>query len=167
MTKARTIKGPSARNSEYLTVQSGSTGNWFPVRLDMKAKRFAKDVVTAIRDGKILGIRAGTGAHRVIGIWAVVVENRVFVRSWSLKDRGWYRTLQEEPVGIVEVDGRQIPVRAVFTKSERLKKAVDRAYAEKFNTPGSKIFVQGFARSKKRRDSTTELVMGETKMGKG
>jgi len=124
----------------------------------MKAKLFAKDVVTAIRDSKILGIRAGTGTHRIIGIWAVVVENRVFVRSWTLKDRGWYRTLQEEPVGIIEVDGRKIPVRAAFTRSERLKKAVDRAYAEKYHTPGSKHFVQGFARSKRRRDSTTELV---------
>jgi len=124
----------------------------------MKAKLFSKDIVTAIRDGKILGIRAGTGAHRIIGIWAVVVENRVFVRSWDLKDSGWYHTLREEPVGIIEVDGRKIPFRAAFTRSERLKKAVDRAYAEKYPTPGSKHYVQGFARSKKRRDSTTELL---------
>jgi hypothetical protein len=67
----------------------------------------------------------------------------------------------EEPVGVIEVDGREIPVRAVFTRSERLKTAVDRAYAEKYNTPGSRHYVQGFARSKKRRDTTTELVLGE------
>ena len=121
-------------------------------------RRFPKEVVAAIRDGKILGIRAGTKAHRVIGIWAVVVENRVFVRSWSLKERSWYRTFLEEPVGVIEIDDRQIPVRAVFTRSERLKTAVDKAYAEKFNTKGSRHFVQGFARSKQRRDTTTELV---------
>ena len=127
----------------------------------MKAKRgFAKDVVTAIRDGKVLGIRAGTKPHRIIGIWAVVVENRVFVRSWSLKQRSWYRTFLEEPRGIIVVDRREIPVRAVFTRSERLKTAVDRAYREKFNTAGSLHFVRGFAH-KKRRDTTTELVPGE------
>lgn len=125
----------------------------------MKAKvRFPKEVVTAIRNSKILGIRAGTKPHRIIGIWAVVVENRVFVRSWGVKENGWYRTMVEEPRGAIEVAGREIPVRTVFTRSERLKKAVDRAYAEKFNTPGSKHFVQGFARSKKRRDTTTELL---------
>jgi hypothetical protein len=124
----------------------------------MKAKRgFPKEVVTAIRDGKILGIRAGTKPHRIIGIWAVVVENCVFVRSWSLKERSWYRAFLEEPVGVIEVDGREIPVRAVFTRSERLKTAVDRAYREKYNTPGSLHYVRGFAR-KKRRDTTTELV---------
>ena len=54
----------------------------------MKPKtRFPKDVIATIHEAKILGIRAGTKPHRVIGIWAVVVENRVFVRSWSLKER--------------------------------------------------------------------------------
>ena len=118
--------------------------------------RFPKEVLAAIRDAKILGIRAGTKPHRIIGIWAVVVENRVFVRSWSLKERSWYRTFLEDPVGVIEVDDRKIPVRAVFTRSERLKTAVDRAYAEKFNTKGSLHFVEGF-KEKTRRDTTTEL----------
>lgn len=124
----------------------------------MKTKRhFPKTILGAIRDGRTLGIRAGTKAHRIIGIWAVVVEGRVFVRSWSLKPRSWYRTFREDPRGAIEVDGREIPVRAVFTRSERLKTAVDRAYAEKFPTPGSRHFVEGF-KEKKRRDTTTELV---------
>ena len=124
----------------------------------MKAKRsFPKRVLTAIRDSMVVGIRAGTEPHRIIGIWAVVVEGRVFVRSWSLKPRSWYRTFLEEPRGTIEVNGREIPIRAVFTRSERLKQAVDRAYGEKYNTPGSRHFVRGFAH-KKRRDTTTELV---------
>ena len=129
------------------------------------SKRFSKPIAAAIRDGKILGIRAGMKPHRIIGIWAVVVENRVFVRSWSLKPRSWWRTFLEEPVGVIEVDGREIPVRAVFTRSERLKTAVDRAYAEKYNTPGSRQFVEGL-KEKKRRDTTTELVPGMQR-GKG
>ena len=124
----------------------------------MKSKRrFPQDVVSSIRDEKILGIRTGSKPHRIIGIWAVVVEGRVFVRSWSLKPRSWYRTLLEEPRGIIVVATREIPVRPVFTRSERLKKLVDRAYAEKFPTPGSRHFVEGF-KEKKRRDTTTELV---------
>jgi hypothetical protein len=121
------------------------------------SNRFSKAIVSAIRDGKILGIRAGTKPHRIIGIWAVVVEGRVFVRSYSLKPRSWYRTFLEEPRGIIEVDGRQIRVRPIFTRSERLKTAVDHAYAEKFPTPGSRHFVEGF-KEKQRRDTTTELV---------
>src|SRR5262249_14053252 len=85
------------------------------------AKRgFPNRVVDAVDEGKILGIRAGTAPHRTIGIWAVVVEGRVFVRSWSLKPRSWWRTFLEEPRGIIEIGGRKIEVRAVQTRSERL-----------------------------------------------
>ena len=123
----------------------------------MKAKRFPSNILKTIRDEKILGIRAGMKPHRVIGIWSVVVEGRVFVRSWSMKPRSWYRTFLEEPRGIIVVNDREIPIRAVNTRSERLKDAVTHAYREKFNTPGSLHFVKGFA-LKKRRDTTTELV---------
>jgi hypothetical protein len=118
---------------------------------------FAADIVAAIRDGKILGIRAGTERHRIIGIWAVVVEGRVFVRSWSLKPRSWYRTFLETPRGIIQVGDRQIPIRAVFTRSEGLKAAIDRAYLKKFNTRGSIKFARDLGRQKS-RDTTTELV---------
>ena len=113
--------------------------------------------MAAIRDGKILGIRAGSQPHRFIGIWAVVVEGRVFVRSWSLKARSWYRAFLEEPRGAINVDGRELPVRAVRTRSERLKDAVDRAYLEKYKTPGSIKYARDMGR-KKSRDTTTELV---------
>jgi hypothetical protein len=121
------------------------------------AKKFPKPIVDAIHEAKILGIRAGTKPHRIIGIWAVVVEGRVFVRSYSLKPRSWWRTFHDEPRGVIEVNGQKIKVRPVFTRSERLKKLVDRAYAEKFPTPGSRVFVEGF-KEKNRRDTTTELV---------
>jgi hypothetical protein len=120
-------------------------------------RRFPPKVLAAIRDGKILGIRAGSKAHRVIGIWAVVVEGRVFVRSWSLKPRSWFRTFQDEPRGIVVVAGRKIPVRAVLTRSERLKDAVSRAYLEKYDTPGSAKYARDLGRAKSRA-TTTELV---------
>jgi hypothetical protein len=124
----------------------------------MKAKRhFTGKTLAAIRDGSFLRIRAGTQPHRFIGIWAVVVEGRVFVRSWSLKPRGWYRTFLEEPCGAVLVDDREIAVRAVRTRSERLKDAVDQAYLDKYNTPASIKYARGLGRAKCRA-TTTELV---------
>jgi hypothetical protein len=123
----------------------------------MAKRRFPDEILAEIRDGKILGVRAGSEPHRFIGIWAVVVERRVFVRSWSLKPRSWYRTFLEEPRGAVNVGGREIPVRAVNTRSERLKDAVSRAYREKYNTPGSIKYARDLGRAKSRA-TTTELV---------
>ncbi|HEX2122391.1 MAG TPA: DUF2255 family protein [Thermoanaerobaculia bacterium] len=123
----------------------------------MPAKRFDDAVLAAVDKSLILGIRAGTKPHRIIGIWAVVVERRVFVRSWSMKPRSWYRTFLEEPQGVMEIGGRQFRVRAVRTRSERLKDAVDRAYERKYHTPASMEYVRDF-RKPERRNTTTELV---------
>jgi hypothetical protein len=120
-------------------------------------RRFTKDIVAAIRDGKIIGIRAGTEPHRFIGVWAVVVEGRVFIRSWSMKPRSWYRTFLEDPRGTLQVAGREIAVRAVRTRSERLKQAIDKAYLEKYNTPGSIKYARDLGGAKSRA-TTTELV---------
>jgi hypothetical protein len=124
----------------------------------MKPKgRFAGNTLAALRDGKALRIRAGSGPHRFIGIWAVVVEGRVFVRSWSLKPRSWYRTFLEDPRGAVQVAGQELTVRAVRTRSERLKTAVDRAYLAKYNTAGSLKYARDLGRAQSRA-TTTELV---------
>jgi hypothetical protein len=123
----------------------------------MKASRFAATTLEAIRDGKILGIRAGTKPHRIIGIWAVVVENRVFVRSWTLKPQGWYATLRDDPQGVIQVGSRNLKFRAVFTRSGRLLAAVDRAYLAKFTTPWAAKLARGF-KNERRRATTTELV---------
>ena len=121
-------------------------------------KRFPEEILAAIRKEKILGIRAGKqSAHRVIGVWAVVVEGRVFIRSWSMKPRSWWRTFLEDPFGSVFVGEKEIHIRTVQTRSERLKDLVSQAYKEKYNTPGSVQYVKDMSR-KKSRDTTTELI---------
>lgn len=118
---------------------------------------FSDETLDAIRRGVVVGIRAETKPHRIIGIWAVVVGRRVFVRSWSLKPRSWYRTFLEEPRGSLFVNDEEIPIRAVRTRSERSKDAVSRAYLEKYRTPGSIKYARDLGRPKSRA-TTTELV---------
>ena len=127
----------------------------------MKPKQsFSEKILAVIHKERILGIRAGTDSpHRVIGIWAVVVDGRVFVRSYTMKPRSWWRTFLEDPHGEIFVAKRKrgIKVRAVQVKSEKLKEAVSAAYKEKYNTPGSVGYVAEMSRSPS-RDTTTELV---------
>ncbi len=123
----------------------------------MKAKqRFDADTLAVIEKENIIGLRAGSGPHRFIAIWAVVVEGRVFIRSWSLKERSWHKAFLLEPHGAINVAGKELPVRAIRTRSERLKDAVSRAYRKKYHTPGSIQFVKDMSRAKSRA-TTTEL----------
>jgi hypothetical protein len=123
----------------------------------MERRQFSKTTIAAVDQSKILGIRAGVDDHRFIGIWAVVVNGRVFVRSWNDKPRGWHRAFLDEPRGTMQVGDREIPIRVRTPRGERLLKAIDAAYGEKYNTPGSRKWVRGFARGR-RRLTTTELV---------
>src|SRR5258708_24641889 len=103
----------------------------------MKTKRhFSDDLLTALQESKGLRIRAGSDPHRFIGIWFVVVKDRVFVRSWSVKPEGWYQTFLKEPRGTIQVADYETEVRAVRMRAERLRDDIDRAYLEKYNTRG-------------------------------
>ena len=121
-------------------------------------KRFLPSIVRAIDESKILGIRAGRRSdHRFIGVWPVVVDGRVLARSWTLKPNGWYQTFLTDPYGTIQVGPRQITVRAVRIRSERIRDAVETAYAVKYPTPGSRKYVRGF-RTARRREATLEFV---------
>jgi hypothetical protein len=127
-----------------------------------KSIRFPDRVVAALDEGKALRIRAGRTDHRFIGIWVVVVEGRVFVRSWSVKPEGWYRTFLADPVGAIQASGRELPVRAVPVRNIRLNNAIDRAYLAKYDTPGSLKYAQDLG-SRKSRATTTELIPSSTR----
>jgi len=124
----------------------------------MSLRRLPSLVVRAVDESKILGIRAGDrSTHRFTGVWPVVVEGRVLVRSWTLKPDGWYHAFLEDPRATIQIEGRNIRVRAVRVRSERLRDAVERAYAVKYATPGSRKYVRGF-RTSRRRAATIEFV---------
>ena len=124
----------------------------------MKVKKcFSEKILAVLGKSKSLAIRAGTGEHRFIGIWMVVVEDRVFVRSWSVKPDGWYRAFLKEPRGAIKVQDREIEIRAVPAKSKRLRDAIDRAYLEKYSSPGSLRYAKDLG-SAKSRATTIELV---------
>jgi hypothetical protein len=125
---------------------------------EMKAKpQFPENILAGLRDNTSLRIRAGSGPHRFIGIWVVVVRERVFIRSWSVKPNGWYRAFLKEPRGSIQAGDQEIAVRAVFIRNKSLRDAIDRAYLEKYNTPGALKYAKDLG-SPKSRATTVELV---------
>ena len=122
----------------------------------VKPSRFPRPLLNQIRDGLMIKIKAGEAPHRFIGIWAVVVNGRVFVRSWSIKRRSWYRTFLVDPRGAIQIGTREVSVRARPVASERIRDAVDRAYLEKYHTTGWAKYARDLGRAKSRA-TTTEL----------
>jgi hypothetical protein len=118
--------------------------------------RFTGAKLEAFRAAKILGVRSGR-EHRYTGVWVVVAEDRVFVRSWNDKPTGWFRAFRAEPLGSVTIGTTVVRVRARPVRSERLRHAVSEAYAAKYDTKASEKWVRGFAEPE-REANTLELV---------
>jgi hypothetical protein len=118
--------------------------------------RFSARRIAAFADAPILGVRSGA-EHRYTGVWVVVVEDRVFVRSWNDKPTGWYRAFIEEPRGSVSLGDMEIRIRTAPVRSMRIRRAVSEAYAKKYPTKGSVRWVRGFAEPQ-REANTLEIL---------
>jgi hypothetical protein len=128
------------------------------VSASMKAKtRFSEDVLALLRKTKGVRIRAGISTHRFIGIWFVIVDDRVFVRSWSVTPNGWYRILRKSARGRIQTAAGEISIRAIPVRSKNLRDAVDHAYLDRYNTPGALKYAKDLSRAKSRA-TTVELV---------
>ena len=121
-------------------------------------KRLSRAVVAAADAAGIMGIKAGSKSdHKFVGVWPVVVDGRVYARSWTLKKDGWYHAFLEDPLGIIQIGDREIRVRAIRARSERVRDKVEDAYAAKYDTKASQKYVRGF-RTARRREATMEFV---------
>ncbi len=109
-----------------------------------KETKLDKAAVEALRTAKIIGVRAGT-EHKYTGVWVVVVEGRIFARSWNDKPTGWFQAFKREPTGTIQAGELEIAVRGKPVRSTRLRDAVTKAFSEKYNTKGSRKWVEGFA----------------------
>src|SRR5262245_17857828 len=123
------------------------------------ARRFSDAALEELARAKLLGVRAGA-EHRYTGVWVVVVEGRAFVRSWNDKPTGWYRAYLAQPLGSIQLAGREIAVRARQLRGDRLRDAVTQAIAGKYDTKASEKWVRGFAEPS-RAANTLELLRVE------
>ncbi len=119
-------------------------------------RQFSPPLIAAIDAATIIGVRAGT-EHRFIGVWPVVVGGRVFARSWGVSPDGWYHAFLEEGSGSIQVGEREIRVRGLRARGERIRDKVEEAYAAKYTTRASQKWVRGF-RTDRRRNATMEFV---------
>lgn len=117
---------------------------------------FSGPLLASVRDDPFLYIRAGE-AHKFVGIWAVVVDGRAFVRSWNNKPSGWHAAFLKNPAGAIRISKREIPIRVRAAKGQRLNDAIDAAYLEKFPSKGWRKYAVGLAEPA-RRATTLELL---------
>lgn len=115
-----------------------------------------------IRQHNLIGIRAGQDRPTFLPIWMVVVDNRVFARSWGLAEKSWFNSFMENPAGAIRCGEEMIPVRAVVPSDlAQLTERISQAYLDKYNAGANSPYAQGITQPE-HVARTLELVVEPT-----
>jgi hypothetical protein len=110
-------------------------------------KHFSKAFLKAVTETQITSVRAGKGREKFTGIWMVVVDDRIFGRSYTLSERSWYTTLLSGETGDIKCGKEIIPVKGVRPRDiKRITEGINAAYEKKYLVKAyNKKWVDGLA----------------------
>jgi hypothetical protein len=78
-------------------------------------------------------VKAGESRTKFTGIWMVVVDGRIFARSYSLSKRSWYTTLLKGETGEIRCAKATVAVRGVHPADlAEITPAIQAAYESKY-----------------------------------
>ncbi|MGH1517117.1 DUF2255 family protein [Chryseobacterium sp. JK1] len=100
-----------------------------------------------IQNNTIIGIKAGNERQEFLEIWMVVIQNRIFARSWGLAERSWYNVFLENPEGKIQCGENRYSIQAIVPEDiAELTEEINQAYLKKYNsdhnTPYSKEIIR-------------------------
>jgi len=114
-------------------------------------KRFPKLFLNCINDTQITSVRAGKDREKFTGIWMVVVDGRIFARSYNLSDRSWYTALLNDESGELKCGKEIIPIKGLKPPDiNNITEAINKAYEKKYLIKGyNKKWVDGLCQSER------------------
>ena len=108
---------------------------------------FTPELLDYIGTHNLIGIKAGTQRETFLDIWMVVVDGRVFARSWSLSEKSWYNTFIIEPAGQIHCGDTIVNITAHLPEHDpELDERISRAYLAKYDSGENSFYAQGIVR---------------------
>lgn len=102
------------------------------------------DILAYIRENNLIGIRGGSTPRGFLNIWMVVVDGRIFARSWGLQTRSWYTAFLAEGVGAIQCGEQQIAVLGKIPQDlDALGEKINLAYLQKYTSEHNRPYAQG------------------------
>ena len=102
-----------------------------------------------IQNHTVIGIKAGHQRPAFLEIWMVVVQNRIFARSWGLAERSWYNTFLENSAGEIECGESIYSIKALIPDDiNDLTEEINQAYLTKYNSDHNIPYSKGIIQEK-------------------
>ncbi|MCB9235639.1 MAG: DUF2255 family protein [Bacteroidia bacterium] len=97
-----------------------------------------------IHTHNLTGLKAGKERVNFLEIWMVVVENRIFARSWGFAEKSWYNTFLQDEQGQLKCGTEVYDIKArIPADLERLTPAINQAYLDKYNSGENAFYARG------------------------
>lgn len=100
-----------------------------------------------VKNNSLIGIKAGLDRPNFLDIWMVVVDERIFARSWGFAERSWYNSFLQNPNGQIKCGNKVFSIKAVIpADKETITEKINIAYLTKYNTGESIKYAQGIVK---------------------
>lgn len=99
------------------------------------------ELIASSRELEIASLGAGGQLRRFLPIWVVCVGDEVYVRSWYRRTNGWFGHVVAAGTARIRVPGVELDVVVTDLGDHDavLRAGVDRAYRDKYGTPGDEM----------------------------
>ncbi len=104
--------------------------------------------INFIKSNNLIGIKAGQDRETFLEIWMVIVDDRIFARSWGFAERSWYNQFLKNPKGEIQCGDEVFQIQAqVPENDENLMNKINEAYLEKYTkTEHNKKYAEGIVK---------------------
>ena len=117
--------------------------------------------IAFINSNNHIGIKAGFDRPDFLNIWMVVVDNRIFARSWGFAEKSWYNTFLQNPQGQIKCGDDIFLIKAfVPVGNDLMTEKINSAYLTKYNSEHNIPYAEGIVR-KEHADKTMEFIIDE------
>ena len=114
-------------------------------------KKFSKAFLKCINETQITGLRAGKDREKFTCIWMVVVDGRIFGRSYYGAEKSWFTALLNGDKGEIKCGNEIIPVKGLKPADiSTINKLINKVYDKKYSIKAhNKKWVDGLAESER------------------
>ena len=108
---------------------------------------FTKDFYDYLKNHTLIGIKGGINHTTFLPIWMVVVNGRVFARSWNKSERSWFTAFQSDGTGAIQYGDKTLQVKGKkLNVDDPIHSSISKAYIKKYNQPENLKYSEGISR---------------------
>ncbi|ANF52581.1 hypothetical protein A0O34_19590 [Chryseobacterium glaciei] len=114
-----------------------------------------------IKTYNLIGIKAGANRSTFLEIWMVVVNDRVFARSWGLAEKSWYNSFLQDSKGQIQCGEFIFNIKAIVPiNNDQITEAINNEYLTKYNSGHNIEYAEGIIQTK-HIEKTMEFIIDE------